>query len=354
MKRVLITPMDWGLGHATRCIPIAREFEARGCEVLIAGSGESLALLRKELPGNRFFSLPEYTPTYPVTSSMAAAMVKQIPRFMRVIRSEHLAVESLVTSESVDLIVSDNRYGCWSRQVQSVLVTHQSNVLMPQRFGFLSGMVRSITAGLINKFDQCWIPDFPASHSLAGALISFGQFSFKTPIEYVGWLSRFKARTQREEPVLDVVAILSGPEPQRSVFEEVLLPQLQSSDLRFRLVRGLPSAVDTPTDGRVVNALTSSALQGLIESAGIIVARSGYSTVMDMQALGKRAIFVPTPGQTEQEYLARVLQERKIAFSTSQKTFDLANAIRESKRYHGFAAIEDSPLLSKAVAKLFA
>ncbi len=349
MKRILITPLDWGLGHATRCIPVIREFERHGCEVLIAGSGDALALLRRELPDHRFFSLPGYAPRYPSNGSMTLSMAKQVPHFISVIRREHRALESLVASESVDLVISDNRYGCWSRRVPSVLITHQSNVLMPKRFGLLQGVVRNAAARFINRFDRCWIPDFPAGDSLAGALISFGEFSFRTPTDFVGWLSRFERGEQPPETSLDVLAILSGPEPQRSTFENALVPQLVSSSLAFRLVRGLASDGEEPEDTRIVNVMTSADLQELIASAAIVVARSGYSTVMDMQALGKKAIFVPTPGQTEQEYIADSLMERGVAFSMRQRDLDLSLALIESTKYSGFTLAGKNRLLGEAV-----
>ncbi len=354
MKRVLITPMDWGLGHATRCIPIVRELECLGCEVLIASSGDALALLKREFPRHRFFSLPGYAPRYPVKGSMVLSMARQIPHFMRVIRREHRAVESLVESESIDMVISDNRYGCWSRRVTSVFVTHQSNILMPLRFGLLSRFVRFISTRLINRFDRCWVPDFPDGHSLAGALIAFGKFGFRIPVDYIGWLSRFEVHGEVDPPTLDIAAVLSGPEPQRSAFESRLLPQLKSSGMKFRLVRGLPSAVETPSDDRISNFMDSIHLRELITSAAIVIARSGYSTVMDLHVLGKRVIFVPTPGQTEQEYIARRLQEREIAYSTSQGEFDLIKAIRESEQYDGFAPAGSNHLLREAIARLLA
>ena len=352
MKRVLLAPLDWGLGHATRCIPIIRELQLRGYEVMIAGSGTSLELLKMEFPGFRYLTLPGYDPQYPIHGSMVLAMIRQLPRFVRTITSEHIAVEEIVRTEEVDLVISDNRYGCWSKQVPSVFVTHQSNVLMPRRFGFMRGFVRSISERLIKRFDVCWIPDFPEGHSLAGDLISFGGLSGKGKVRYIGWLSRFQENEARREQRYDVLAVLSGPEPQRSVLERIIVPQLRSSGMKYKVVRGLPGGTETG-DPDMVNFLTSREMQEHIEDSAIILARSGYSTVMDMNALGKKAIFVPTPGQTEQEYLADQLMKKGIAYSVSQEEFDLKTAIAESMKYHGFGASKKNTLLAEAIDELF-
>lgn len=351
MKRVLLAPLDWGLGHATRCIPIIRELQAQGCEVLVAGSGDSLRLLRKEFPGIHYFEIPGYNPRYPLRGSMVMAMATQLPRFVRVILSEHRAVEKIVRLHRIDLVISDNRYGCWAQFVPSVFITHQSNILMPKRFGFLSALVRKSSEYLINRFHFCWIPDFPEGNSLAGELISFGKMRLRTQVRYIGWLSRFVKRGVESVVKYDVLAVMSGPEPQRSELERQLLPQLRSSNLRFRLVRGLPSA-EFPNDGEVVNFLASEEMQEHIESAALIIARSGYSTVMDLMALGKKAVFIPTPGQTEQEYLAELLKRGGIAYSMSQREFNLALALTESKNYAGFNGPEKNTLLAGAVREL--
>ena len=351
MKRVLLAPLDWGLGHATRCIPVIRELQAQGFEVLVAGSGDSLRLLRTEFPGLAYFVLPGYDPRYPLRGSMVITMAAQLPRFARVIASEHRAVEEIVSMNQIDLVISDNRYGCWSRLVPSVFITHQSNILMPKRFGFLAPLVRKLCEYLINRFHICWIPDFADSNSLAGELISFGRMRLRTEVRHIGWLSRFVQGRKGYVVKYDVLAVISGPEPQRSELERRLLPQLRSSNLRFRLVRGLPSAKST--DGpEVVNFLGSEEMQEHIESSALILARSGYSTVMDLMALGKKAIFIPTPGQTEQEHLAGKLKKSGIAYSMPQREFDLAFALGESKNYAGFNGPEKNTLLAEAVREL--
>lgn len=349
MKRVLIAPLDWGLGHATRCIPVIRKLQQRGCEVMLAGSGESLQLLRAEFPLLKSFSIEGYNPVYPSDGQMAAKMIQQIPKFFRAISIEHRQIEALVSEQKIDLIISDNRYGCWSSVVPSVFITHQSNIMIPQRFGWLRGIVRKLNENYIKRFTFCWVPDFKEKLNLAGDLISFGKSMRDVPIFYVGPLSRFRPSHASPKNKYDILAVFSGPEPQRTILENMVMPQLKASGIKYFVVRGILHSTETH-ESNVVNFLTATDLQEKIESSDIVLARSGYSTVMDMAALGKKVIFIPTPEQTEQEYLARRLKEMNIAFSIPQKKFNLANALKEAKTYSGFSVIQhDDEALEMAI-----
>lgn len=348
MKKALITPLDWGLGHATRCIPIIRELQRQGCTVVLAGSGDSLVLLKKEFPQLSAYSLPDYAPRYPERGSMVWAMCRQLPHFMKVISAEHRALKNILVEEKIDLIISDNRYGCWSRQVPGVFITHQSNILMPRRFGALQHIVRKVHDIMMDRFQMCWIPDVSGVHSLTGDLAGGQDERMKPQRKYIGWLSRFDQRLNREKK-FDVVAIFSGPEPQRTQLENKVVPQLENSRWRYRIVRGLPSRETTLRNNHAVNFLSAEALQECIESADLVIARSGYSTVMDMQALGKKVVFVPTPGQTEQEYLAQRLMEKGIAFSMPQDAFDLDTAVDQHRHFSGFTALTPNTALKDAV-----
>lgn len=356
MKRILITPLDWGLGHATRCIPIIRYLLSRQCEVFIGGSGGALALLRSEFPGLTFFDLPAYNPVYSKQDSMVWKMSLQLPKFFSVIANEHRVIKRIVRAHNIDLVISDNRYGCWSADVPSVFITHQSNILMPQRFGWLGGWIRKINETCINKFTHCWIPDYPEEHSIAGALIRFGKNNISSKVDYLGALSRFETRMNVSRRY-DVIGICSGPEPQRTLLETLLRDQFTGSRLTFLLVRGVVKDTEVSnvsSQGTVVNFMTSRSLEEAIQASEIVVARSGYSTVMDMKALGKKAIFIPTPGQTEQEYLARRLKEKGIAFYMPQHRFNLQIALKEMENYTGFSQQPNQALWMGVIDKVLA
>jgi uncharacterized protein (TIGR00661 family) len=350
VKRVLVAPLDWGLGHATRCIPIIREFQSAGCEVFIAGSGHSLVLLKKEFPKIQCFNLPGYAPRYPLKRSMAMSMALQLPRFMKVILAEHRVTEAIIKNSGIHLVISDNRYGCWSRQIPSIFITHQSNILMPKRFGWLQSFVRRANNRMMKNFDACWIPDYPGDDSLTGDLSSFNKINWIKATEYIGCVSRFLPDANIRKRY-DIVAIFSGPEPQRTAFERMVGLQLKASGLQYLIVRGLPDLVEQDPDPNTVNFLLSQPLQNSIAAADLIIARSGYSTVMDLHTMGKRVIFIPTPGQTEQEYLAKRLMSKRIAFCMEQNEFQLDRAMEESKNFSGFEIIPENNLLSAVVRR---
>jgi uncharacterized protein (TIGR00661 family) len=351
MKNVLVSPLDWGFGHATRCIPIIRELLLRGCRVFIAGSGPSLLLLRNELrnefPSLTFFSITGYQPVYSSGKNMVWAIAKQVPKFVRTIRAEHNEVEELIERHKIDLVISDNRYGCWSRKALSIVITHQINILMPPTMAWLSRLVDVTNERLLKKFSVCWIPDFPdMENSLSGVL---GHKKGQAPkIRYIGPLSRFSGK-ERTDHKYDLVCILSGPEPQRELLEKIIQEQVKNLSIRFLMIRGVMSSNGKASSE--VDFLNSEALQTVISESSVIIARSGYSMIMDLATLGKKAIFIPTPGQTEQEYLADRWQKKGVAYSMPQQAIDIKNALIKCQHYTGFQKIlsDGNTLLSDAL-----
>jgi UDP:flavonoid glycosyltransferase YjiC (YdhE family) len=357
MKRVLVAPLDWGLGHATRCIPIIRQLLERTCEVYIAGNGRSLELLKVEFPGLNFFVLAPYDPVYPVSGGMAWKMASQLPKFISTIRREHEQLEEIMREHSIDLVISDNRYGCWSARVRSVFITHQSNILMPERFGWLAGGVRWANERMMKKFWACWIPDLPGDRSLAGTLADLDDLHPSISYRHIGILSRF-TRPVRVEKQFDLLCIFSGPEPQRTLLEKIVARQLTGSGFRTAIVRGIPPSEkqdNLDVKAHVLAFASSGELEDLLNRSEVVLARSGFSTVMDLAKLGKKAIFIPTPGQTEQQYLASQLLKKGIAYAIAQDRFDLIKAWEASLAYKGFDPFPaDDTLLTSALEEALA
>lgn len=297
-------------------------------------------LLKNEFPTLSYFCLPGYNPRYSSRGSMAIKMALQLPKFFKAIRKEHRVVESLVQSEYFDLIISDNRYGCWSRKVPSIFMTHQLNIQLPGKYRWLSKHIIRLQSKLINNFSTVWIPDFPdTENNLSGDLSRFDE-TLLSRVVHIGPLSRFNL--EREKKIeYDIVCILSGPEPQRSIFEKKLLNQLEQSTFRYLVVRGLFTKTSEPLPNTVM-ALNSQDLQDVISRSSVVIARSGYSTVMDLVALGKKAIVVPTPGQTEQKYLAKRMHERRILETMSQEDFNLKEAMNTLRYFTGFNNTQDT------------
>lgn len=335
-KRILICPLDWGLGHATRCVPIITELIKRGCEVSVATSGEALALLKVEFPLLEFHEIVSYKAKYSVRLPFMIDIFLQLPKFSRAIRKEHAEVVRIVKESKIDLVISDCRYGCWSALVPSIFITHQISLLMPPLFCWTGPLINFFNRYQIKKFTRCWVPDFPENR-ITGKLSEPKGLT----VDYIGMLSRFNAPdVGNQSKKYEVLAILSGPEPQRTLFEEILKNQLILSGKPCLLVRGLPgSNAKREVYGQleIVNYLPSIELQRAIENSNFIISRSGYSSVMDFMRLGGYIIFVPTPGQTEQEYLAKQLERKGIAFYQTQKEFDLNIALTKATQYCGFS-----------------
>lgn len=349
-KKILVAPLDWGLGHATRCVPVVKALLARECEVLIASSGRSLSLLRKEFPMQEMFRLTAYDPEYPSGGNMLFKLGLQVPKFMRAISKENSEIEKIVFEKEVDAVISDNRYGCYSKNVHSVFIGHQLNILMPEGWDKTQKWVNAYNHSRIKKFKEVWVPA-PVQSPLTYLVENTNGFNVK----HVGYLSRLE---KRDMPIrYKVCMVCSGPEPQRTFLEDIFTKELEGREFNTILIKGLTEKLNPyfnkDMQHMVANYLTTDEINNAFCESEIIVARSGYSTVMDLARLGKKAIFIPTPGQTEQEHLARELLKQGVAFSMAQQEFNLDIALKESEKFTGFANFTyDDSLLEKAIDSL--
>lgn len=346
-KKVLIAPLNWGLGHATRCIPVIRLLLGRGHTVYVASDGDSSMLLKKEFPTLTFFELPSYNIQYSRNIPAWLFTLWRTPKFLQSIRREHAAVENIISENAIELIIADNRYGCYSKSIRSVFISHQLNLIMPPGMKWMGGIINFFHRRLIKKFTARWVPD-AEDHVLSGELSKSN-----LEAEFIGVLSRFEKTAA--ESVNKVAIVLSGPEPQRTLLEKNLLPQVVMLNEPSVFVRGLlnekmgESEVDQV---KIVNYLKSDELQKVLSQSDVIVARSGYSTIMDLAVLKKKAVLIPTPGQPEQEYLAAKFMNEQIAYSVDQEKLDLADALEVSEAYTGFEYVPSDDLLLKALNKL--
>lgn len=332
-KKVLIAPLNWGLGHATRCIPIIQAFEQQGATVFLASDGAALQLLKKEFPKLPAFELPAYDVRY-IFPNMVLSMAVQMPKILRGVWQEHFWLKRFIKTNDIDIVISDNRYGFYNKAVYNIFMTHQINIQAP--FSFL---VNAINRFCIKKFDVCWIPDFENVPNLAGTL-SHGGLVKSLNVQYLGVLSRMEKKDIVSRH--DAIIVLSGPEPQRTILEHKILFQLKNehfSKSSFVLVRGVTDDknIDFALKNlEIHNYLTTDDLNKKILESEIMIARSGYSTLMDLVSLGVKALLIPTPGQTEQEYLAKQLEQQKLFFTQTQKNLDLKTALEKAKDYKGF------------------
>jgi UDP:flavonoid glycosyltransferase YjiC (YdhE family) len=351
--RVLVAPLDWGLGHATRCIPLVHELLRQGCEVVLAGEGGIRWLLQAEFGEIRFLRLPGYGIRYTDSGrSLVKGLARQLPRLLRVIKEEHRWLQKVVEEEGIDLVISDNRYGLYHPTVPSVILTHQ--LLVQTGYGPRADRwLQRLHYRFLNRFHQCWVPDAPGEENLGG-LLSHPDVLPRVPVFYTGPLSRFTNSPGSIEkgPLL---VVLSGPEPQRSLLERQLLRQLVALPRETVLVRGLlgeRDPVHTAKQITVFNYLTSDPLRQLMAAAPLVICRSGYSTIMDLAALNKKAVLIPTPGQTEQLYLGHYLQEKGQAFCYEQSEFDLFTAVVEADGANRRLSAPAPTVLAEVVTQL--
>jgi UDP-N-acetylglucosamine transferase subunit ALG13 len=326
--RVLVSPLHWGLGHATRIIPVIKVLQDEGVQVLLAANGPQAILLRAAFPQLEMIPAPAFEMVYPRESKwFFLKMLLQSPAILSAIRQEKKWLHKLVAENRIDAVISDNRFGLHHQKIPSVFITHQLFINAPQ--GILRRLAQKINYLYIRQFGACWVPDVEEGAGLAGKL-SHPAIRPPVSVDYIGPLSRLKPTAA---PGNHLLILLSGPEPQRSIWEKNLLQQLPALDKRVVLVRGLPGntqELQVAGDTTVYSYADSGLLSELICGASMVIARCGYSTVMDLVALGKKAILVPTPGQGEQEYLATHLKNENMFYTLSQEGFNMQVALREA------------------------
>lgn len=316
-KTILIAPLHWGLGHATRCIPIINALLKHNYNVILASDGAALLLLQKEFPELTSIALPSYNITYTKKEKLLKwVLFLRLPHIQKAIASEKKVIKKLVSENRIDGIISDNRLGVRSKKVPTVFITHQLRLLSGSTTFFSSKLHQKSIA----KFDECWVPDAKQTPNLSGKLGHLRDAKFK--IRYLGPLSRMKP--QQATKVYDVLALLSGPEPQRTLLEEKVIEALKGRPVKVLLVQGVIEAEQIMSQHdniTIVNFMATAELEKAINESELILSRSGYTTIMDLAAMQKKAFFIPTPGQYEQIYLAKRLKGLRIVPSCKQEDF---------------------------------
>ena len=334
-NKILVAPLNWGLGHAARCIPVINALIQNKYIPIIASDGDALKLLRKEFPELKYYELPSYNITYTKNgNNLKYRMLLNAPNIIRAATKEKIVVGEIIDKEGVSGIISDNRFGVRSKKVPSIYLTHQLKVLSANT-SFISSLFHQ---RIIAKFDSCWVPDYNDNKSLAGKLSNLE--NSKIDIKYLGSISRFSYKKIPKK--YDLLVVLSGPEPQRTILEKILLAELEYCDKSVLFVRGIISEkqeVNQLKNIRIVNYMLLKELQKEINESELVLARSGYSTIMDLDKLRAKAFFIPTPGQFEQEYLAKYLERKKIAPYANQNNFKI-EMIYNLKHYTGFGKKE--------------
>jgi uncharacterized protein (TIGR00661 family) len=332
ISTVLIAPLDWGLGHATRCIPIIKAFKQLNIKVVLAAEGHQAALLLKEFPDMEVLPLTGYRVHYAKSRLLLLlSLIWQMPKIYRTIKLEEVWLKKVVKTHQIDLVISDNRFGLHHPEIPSIFITHQLLIKAP--YQWVQNIFQRINYHFIHQFTSCWVPDMATSPGLAGELSHPAKMP-RIPVSYIRLLSRFHRVTCATKYTFAVV--LSGPEPQRTILEQTILEELKQFTKPVILIRGLPSetaAIEVPPHVTVYNHLDTIELATELQQADYIISRGGYTSLMELLSIDKKLIVVPTPGQTEQEYLGPHLMQHKRLLCIAQDEFSLADAYEKAQAF---------------------
>lgn len=334
-KTILIAPLNWGLGHATRCIPIIKALQENNYIPIIASDGVALELLKKEFPYVQTLKLPSYKIEYSKDGkNFKWKLLKNFPEMIKAVWKEEKKIRKWIKKYDIDGIISDNRLGVFSKKIPSVYLTHQLNVMTGNTTWFTSILHQQI----IKKHKECWVPDVEGTSNLTGKLGHIVHPDFN--LKYIGPLSRLHKKEVAIQ--FDLMIILSGPEPQRGLLEEKLKNEIINYKGTAVFIKGIVEKDQKKEQIENVtyyNYMNSRQLEQTFNESKTVLCRSGYTTIMDLAQLGKKAFFIPTPGQYEQEYLAKKLKEEGLVPYAKQDQFCIEN-LNELENYKGLARFE--------------
>ena len=361
---ILVCPLNWGLGHATRDIPVIKRLMARGFRVIVASEANILHLLQQEIPYLETDYFPGAKITYAPGNNQVWALLRQLPSALAWLNREKKITRHLVNKYKPIAIISDNRYGVRHSKVKSILITHQLMLKMPAGWSALERPFHWLVKHLVSKFDHCWIPDLPQPHSLAGDLTH--KYPLPKNAKLVGPLSRFMDPIQpnklSDQVIIkqaELLVLLSGPEPQRTILEEILQKKVADEKIKTIMVTGKPGTNPEPSQNQFLQKhshIESEQIQSLIINTPSVLCRSGYSTLMDLWFLNREAILIPTPGQTEQEYLSQY--HRHKGYCTRSQTelarISLRSLLSRPVTENTNGLLPSKNLLDAAIDSLFA
>ena len=353
MAQVLLSPLNWGLGHAMRDIPIIRTLLAHDHDVTIAACGNSLSALVQEFPDCRFIPFEDYPSPYSAGRLFLPKFFLYLPILLKAVAEERRTLAKILAKNHYDLIISDNRLGVYSPEIPSIFITHQLHYHMPFALWPIELFALRINTYLHRKYDRIIVPDNPPGpSSLAGKLSCPGSVETRSRSFFSGILTSMKQGDCAED--LDYLVLISGPEPQRTKLEEILLPAVRELDGKSMVLLGSPQRnAEMVGSGTctVRTYVSNDEKVQLMNRAKFVICRSGYTTMMELAEMRKRhGLFIPTPGQTEQEYLSWYYRKQGWFHSTSQYRLDLPEDIHAAR---GFTGFPDMPATGENVRRLY-
>jgi len=343
-KHLLLAPLDWGMGHTTRCVPLIRHLQAAGHKVTFAGNATQCAFVTKTLPIDTLH-LQGYNITYSRKgSTFALHLLTQIPGILKSIRAEHSWLQQQVALHKFDGIISDNRYGLYHSTVPSVIITHQLRIHTGMG-NMADNILQKLHYRFLSRFNECWIPDIAGEPNIAGSLSHPHTLPDNT--HYIGPLSQLQKPSSAVTTGNTLLILLSGPEPQRTILAGILWQQAINQRRPVVFVEGSAGCAAPTTIPAHITwhaQVHEGQLQLMLQEAAMVICRAGYSTIMDLLLLRKKAILIPTPGQAEQEYLAQHLFETGVFYTAKQRGFNLTSALENTNSFSYVNSIDPADL----------
>jgi uncharacterized protein (TIGR00661 family) len=339
--RILYGVCSWGLGHATRSLPIIRKLIDDGSDVSIVSTGRPLKLLKMELKDRAtYYDFTDYP--LPYTEKSKVFVIKFglfSPKLIRSIIDEHKRIVKLINKHKFDTIISDNRYGVFHKNIPSYFITHQLRVIAPARIKWIENNFERFNSYFQKYFKNIMVPDYE-QNGISGDLAHDLKLLKSDKVVYFGIMSDFNKLDVPED--VDLLFSISGPEPQRQVLEDLVCQQI--NDVNGKIILSLGRSLDSHIEAKkhefndniqLYDFLPGEQRELIMNRSKFIVSRSGYSTLMDIYALGKKAMFIPTPQQTEQEYLAKYHEKLGNFLYINQEELNIKSDLNHAKQYKG-------------------
>jgi spore coat polysaccharide biosynthesis predicted glycosyltransferase SpsG len=357
-NNILICPLEWGLGHAGRMIPLARKLQECNNSIFIGAGREHQMLFRNELSEITYIDFQGFKPGYSRFLPPYITLFLKIPVLIFHIIAEHLRLRKIIKENNIDIVISDNRFGLWNRKIRTVYVTHQLRIPFPGKLKLFERTGILLHRFFIKKYSFCFIPDFPGVLNISGRLSH--DMDLPENARFIGILSRFMyCAPSPNEKKIDFphnTIILSGPEPQRGILKNKLVELLQDKEPATVILEGKPDAFpEVKRAGNIIsyNHLSTGEMQEMITGSSLIITRSGYTIVMELISLNRSALLIPTPGQTEQEYLAQYLSAKGWFTAVPQKSLGSGLVLTTGRPVNAGELITESRiLLEKALVEL--
>jgi hypothetical protein len=357
-NNILICPLEWGLGHAGRMVPLAKKLQEYDNRIFIGAGREHQLLFRNELSDITYIDFQGFKPDYSRFLPQYVALLLKTPVLVFHIISEHSRLKKIIKENKIDIVISDNRFGLWNRKIKTVYVTHQLRIPFPGKLKVFEWIGIWIHRFFIKKYSLCFIPDLPGEQNISGRLAH--DVDLPENVRFIGILSRFTYHVpspgEKKIHFPHNTLILSGPEPQRGILRKKLIEILKDKEPPTVILEGKPDTFPGKKHtGNIIsyNHLSSGEMEEMIKGSNCVLARSGYTVVMELISLNRSALLIPTPGQTEQEYLAEYMSSKGWFTFVPQKSLDHGLALTAGKPVNFVELLTESRiLLEKALDEL--